>query len=133
MQWWIIAVLSLSLLVLTAVIAWQRSEAQGSEEPKETSPQFVTVFTVEVEKGYAQEFVERFKKRARLIDKAKGFKGLFVLQQTQESDKFLVVTFWENEKSFHDWVNSEEFRKAHSEGGVPTKAMKLDTYRVVVR
>jgi len=131
MQWWIIAVLS--ILVLTAAVAWQHSEAQRSEEPKETSPQFVTVFTVEVEKGYAQEFIERFKKRARLIDKAKGFKGLFVLQHTQEDDKFLVVTFWENEKSFHDWVNSEEFRKAHAEGGVPTKATKLDTYRVVVR
>ena len=131
MQWWILV--GLSLLVLVATVAWQQGETAKGEEVKETPSQFVSVFSVEVEQGHAQEFIERFQKRARLIDKAKGFKGLFVIQHTQEGNKFLVVTFWENEKSFHDWVNSEEFRKAHAQGGVPTKAMKLDTYRIVVR
>jgi len=37
MQWWTIVVLS--LLVLTAAVAWQHSEAQRSEELKETYPQ----------------------------------------------------------------------------------------------
>ena len=88
---------------------------------------------VEVEQGQEKAFIERFQKRARLIDKAKGYKGMFVLQHTQNANKFLVVTLWRDESSFRAWVNSEEFRKAHAEGGVPTKAMQLDTYRIVAR
>ncbi len=129
MQWWVIV--AISVLAVTAVIAWQQKEPQSGEQ--KDAPQFVSVFSVQVEEGRAQEFIERFRKRARLIDKAKGFKGMFVLQHAQESNKFLVVTFWDDEKSFHAWVNSEEFRKAHAEGGVPAKEMRLDTYRVVAK
>jgi len=58
---------------------------------------------------------------------------MYVLQHTQTANKFLVVTFWKDEASFRDWVNSEEFRKAHAQGGVPTKAMQLDTYQIVAK
>ncbi|MFA0733181.1 MAG: hypothetical protein LKKZDAJK_000373 [Candidatus Fervidibacter sp.] len=116
--------------VALALLAWGQ---QASEPPKDEPPQFVTVFSVEVEQGQEKAFIERFQKRARLIDKAKGYKGMFVLQHTQNANKFLVVTLWRDESSFRAWVNSEEFRKAHAEGGVPTKAMQLDTYRIVAR
>jgi heme-degrading monooxygenase HmoA len=116
--------------VALALFAWGQ---QASEPPKDEPPQFVTVFSVEVEQGQEQAFIERFQKRARLIDKAKGYKGMFVLQHTQNANKFLVVTLWRDESSFRAWVNSDEFRKAHAEGGVPTKAMQLDTYRIVAR
>jgi heme-degrading monooxygenase HmoA len=116
--------------VALALLAWGQ---QASEPPKDEPPQFVTVFSVEVEQGQEQAFIERFQKRARLIDKAKGYKGMFVLQHTRDANKFLVVTLWRDESSFRAWVNSDEFRKAHAEGGVPTKAMQLDTYRIVAR
>ncbi len=118
------------VFVALALLAWGQ---QAGEPPKDEPPQFVTAFSVEVEQGQEQAFIERFQKRARLIDKAKGYKGMFVLQHTQAANKFLVVTLWEDEASFRAWVNSEEFRKAHAEGGVPTKAMQLDTYRIVAR
>lgn len=130
MQWTIIA---LAALVIAVAVALQSNEPKQNEPQKDEPPQFVTAFSVEVEEGHEKEFIERFQKRARLIDKAKGFKGVYVLQHTQNDNKFLVVTFWKDEASFRDWVNSEEFRKAHAEGGVPTKATQLDTYRIVAK
>ncbi|MFA0778338.1 MAG: hypothetical protein PVTTEEND_002052 [Candidatus Fervidibacter sp.] len=126
---WLVLSGAMALFAL-ALFVWGQ---QASEPPKDEPPQFVTAFSVEVEQGQEQAFIERFQKRARLIDKAKGYKGMFVLQHTQNANKFLVVTLWRDESSFRAWVNSEEFRKAHAEGGVPTKAMQLDTYRIVAR
>ncbi len=131
MQWWTIALLA--VLVIAAAVAFQHGEPKQQETAKDEPARFVTVFTVEVQEGHEKEFVERFQKRLRLIDKAKGFKGMYVLQHTQTANKFLVVTFWKDEASFRDWVNSEEFRKAHAQGGVPTKAMQLDTYQIVAK
>lgn len=129
MQWWTIAVWT--ALAIVAALALQQSESKPEEARKDEPPQFATVFTVEVQEGHEKEFIERFQKRARLIDKVKGFKGVYVLQHTQTANKFLVVTLWKDEADFVAWVNSEEFRKAHAEGGVPTKATRLDTYRIV--
>lgn len=128
MRWFVLS--GATAFVALVLLAWGQ---QASEPPKDEPPQFVTAFSVEVEQGQEQAFIERFQKRARLIDKAKGYKGMFVLQHTQNANKFLVVTLWRDESSFRAWVNSEEFRKAHAEGGVPTKAMQLDTYRIVAR
>jgi len=130
MYWWVVVLVTLSEAL---AIAFQQKEQRPSETQKDEPPQFVTAFNVEVEEGHEKEFIERFQKRARLIDKAKGFKGVYVLQHTQTDNKFLVVTFWKDEASFRAWVESEEFRKAHAEGGVPTKAMQLDTYRIVAK
>lgn len=131
MQWCTIVVLAASLIAVA--LAFQGGQTKTSEPQKDEPPQFVTVFTVDVQEGHEKEFIERFQKRARLIDKAKGFKGMYVLQHTQTANKFLVVTFWKDEDSFRAWVNSEEFRKAHAEGSVPTKEMQLDTYRTVAK
>ncbi|GBC98643.1 Heme oxygenase (staphylobilin-producing) 2 [bacterium HR17] len=130
MQWWTIAVLA--ALAIAIAVALQPNEPQPTE-PQKDEPQFVTAFAVEVQEGCEREFIERFQKRARLIDKVKGYKGMYVLQHTQTANKFLVVTLWKDEASFRAWVNSEEFRKAHAEGGVPTKTMQLDTYRIVAK
>ncbi|MCS7191488.1 MAG: antibiotic biosynthesis monooxygenase [Armatimonadetes bacterium] len=123
----------LAALVIAIAVAFQPNEPKSQELQKEEPPQFVTAFSVEVEEGHEKEFIERFQRRARLIDKAKGFKGVYVLQHTQSANKFMVVTFWKDEASFRAWVNSEEFKKAHAQGGVPTKMTQLDTYRIVVK
>ncbi len=129
MQW--LTVLALAALAIVVAVTFQRNESEPKETQKDEPPQFVTVFTVEVQEGHEKEFIERFQRRARLIEKAKGFKGMYVLQHNQTANKFLVVTFWKDEASFRNWVESEEFRKAHAEGGVPTKATQLDTYLIV--
>ncbi|MFA0754208.1 MAG: hypothetical protein IMHGJWDQ_001992 [Candidatus Fervidibacter sp.] len=103
---------------------WQ--QAPAPPQP----PQFVALFSIEVEPGNGQTFIDRFQQRAKLVDKAKGFRGLFVLQHSENAHKFVVMTLWDRAEDFRAWVNSEEFRKAHAQGGVPAKAMQLDTYLV---
>lgn len=126
MKWHKIATLLLGSAAAFAV--WAQGK-QGSQN-KPAQPNFVAMFNLKVEQGYEQEFVKRFQERAGLIDKVEGFLGLFVLQHRGESDRFIVMTLWRDESDFHKWVNSEEFKRAHARGGVPTKETKLDTYTV---
>ncbi len=122
MRWMLIGLVSVVAVVITL---WS---TRGLAQPKPVG--FVSAFTVEVEPGNEQLFVERFQQRAQLVDKAKGFRGLFVLQHIRHANKFIVLTLWEDEASFRAWVNSEEFRTAHGKSNVPTVSTQLDTYRV---
>lgn len=126
MNWYKVATLLLGSAAAFAVWAQGKQESQN----KPVQPNFVAMFNLKVERGHEQEFVKRFQERAGLIDKAEGFLGLFVLQHKEESDRFTVMTLWREESDFHRWVNSEEFKRAHARGGVPTKEMRLDTYTV---
>ncbi|MGQ9463528.1 MAG: antibiotic biosynthesis monooxygenase family protein [Candidatus Fervidibacter sp.] len=130
MNWHKIAALLLGLVVPFAMWAQGKQESQNKPQSRPAQPNFVAMFKLKVEKGYEQEFVKRFQERAGLIDKFEGFLGLFVLQHREESDSFIVMTLWRDESDFHKWVNSEEFKRAHARGGVPTKETKLDTYTV---
>ncbi len=119
----------LPLLFGAAVLAaaWQPSESKVDK-----APQYIALFSVEVEPGHESVFVERFQKRARFVDKAKGFCGLFVLQHQRDANKFVVMTLWQDEANFRAWVNSEEFRKGHGQGNLPVRQMQLDGYKVVL-
>ncbi len=66
-----------------ALFAWVQ---QPGEPQKEAPPQFVSAFALEIEPGHEQAFIERFQKRAKIIDQAKGFKGMFVLQHVSHRD-----------------------------------------------
>ncbi len=84
---------------------------------------------IPVTPGYEEEFEERFRRRAKLIDQEPGFIRNFVLRPVsrrrdpatggwKESDQtgyYLVQSYWESEQAFWDWTSSESFRKAHSE------------------
>ena len=89
---------------------------------------FIVTNRIPVSAGSEEEFENRFRKRAHLIDKSPGFIRNHVLrpvarrfnhktgeyEETKEQGFYLVQTWWEDEKSFWDWTNSEEFRIAHS-------------------
>ncbi len=90
---------------------------------------FVVTNRIPVAEGYEEQFEERFRKRARLIDNEPGFIRNLVLRPVsrrldpatgsfKESDAlgyYLVQTFWESEQAFWDWTSSDSFRKAHSD------------------
>lgn len=69
---------------------------------------------IAVSKGFEKEFEDRFKNRARLIDREPGFVRNMILRPVQ-SDYYVVMTFWENREAFQAWTQSDSFRKAHSE------------------
>lgn len=61
-------------------------------------------------------FEDRFKSRAGLIDKEPGFIAIRVLRPLN-SDTYVVLTQWDNEKSFQDWQSSQAYNKAHEKRG----------------
>ena len=56
--------------------------------------------------------IERFKNRAGLVDRMPGFQG-FELWANEEKLEILVITRWRSKEDMENWVNSQEFRKAH--------------------
>lgn len=58
-------------------------------------------------------FEHRFKNRARLIDKQKGFYGIRVLRP-KSSDTYIVLTAWEKEEAYEKWKSSLSFKKSHT-------------------
>ena len=66
---------------------------------------------------YQDEFEERFRNRARLVDGMPGFISNQVLRPVNDGDPYIVFTLWESRKDFENWVESEEFRKGHAQSG----------------
>ena len=84
---------------------------------------------------YQEELEERFRNRARLVDGMPGFISNKVLRPVNDSDPYIVFTLWESRKDFENWVESQEFRKGHSQSGsLPkeafTQSNKLELHEV---
>lgn len=65
------------------------------------------------DKETLNEIVRRFKNRAGLVDKMDGFLGIELLVN-EEDLEVLVLTRWRDKDSLEKWLNSEEFKRAHS-------------------
>ncbi|MBU5271298.1 antibiotic biosynthesis monooxygenase [Staphylococcus caprae] len=75
---------------------------------------FMAENKLKLDKGTATGIIERFYTRHG-IETLEGFKGMFVTK-TQEQDDFdevKILTLWESEQAFTDWLKSDVFRKAH--------------------
>jgi len=67
------------------------------------------------------ETIRRFKSRAGLVDRMPGFLG-FELWANKDHLEILVITKWRSREDMENWVNSEEFQRAHSRRGNGTGA-----------
>ncbi len=84
---------------------------------------------------YAEAFEQRFLDRAGLVDGMPGFIANMVLRPTAEGDPYVVLTFWESQEAFENWVNSDAFQKGHARSGsLPREAFtqrnKLEVHEV---
>ncbi|MBU8732032.1 antibiotic biosynthesis monooxygenase [Cytobacillus oceanisediminis] len=61
-------------------------------------------------------FEHRFKNRAGLIENEPGFTAIRVLRPL-ESNTYIILTLWKDEKSFKNWQNSKAYEKAHEKRG----------------
>ena len=66
---------------------------------------------------YAEQFEERFRTRAGLVDGMPGFIWNKVLRPVNEGDPYIVLTLWESRAAFDAWVKSDEFTKGHARSG----------------
>ena len=66
---------------------------------------------------YAEQFEERFRTRARLVDGMPGFIWNKVLRPVDPGEPYIVLTLWESRAAFDAWVQSDEFLKGHARSG----------------
>ncbi len=74
---------------------------------------YVVANRVFVKPQYADEFEQRFKNRAGQINQQAGFVLMEVLKPQSDDTPYVVLTHWEDEQAFQNWVGSEDFKLAH--------------------
>ncbi len=84
---------------------------------------------------YADQFEERFRHRAGLVDKQAGFEENMVLRPTTEGEPYVVLSFWDSREQFEAWTKSDAFTKGHAQSGtlpkdVFTAPSKLEIHEV---
>jgi len=69
-----------------------------------------------VKEGAADQVVEQFANSRGHVQGFPGFISMEVLR-SERADEVLVITGWQDKAAFDSWVQSDEFKKAHSRGG----------------
>lgn len=72
---------------------------------------FVVTNRITVKKGFAEKMAPRFTKGGQ-IQSLQGFNGIEVWQIDRDdySEDMYVNTWWNTEKDFKNWVNSDAFK-----------------------
>jgi len=96
---------------------------------------YVVANRIFVKQEYCLEFEQRFKHRAGQIDKQAGFVRMDVLKPHSDNTPYVVLTYWDDEAAFKNWMGSDDFKIAHQ--NPMTKEAFLDgggleQYEVVV-
>lgn len=84
---------------------------------------FVALSRFRVRNGMSSEVAEAFVFRPHLVNSARGFQRMEVLNPTGRPDEFWLFTWWDDEESFRVWHKSHLYRDSHK--GIP-KGLKLD-------
>ena len=106
--------------------------------------QFVAINYIDCEPDYKERFEELFASRAHAIDKMPGFQEMQVLKPNDDSGRYLIVSFWDNEEQFKTWTSSPAFLEGHkrgfadlakakAEGKTPPMKSSFKTYAVLAR
>ena len=61
----------------------------------------------------ADELVAAFRRRAHLVDDAKGFVDLQVWQSDRDSEELIMVSRWRDRDSFKAYMRSDAHRVSH--------------------
>ncbi|MFC1602392.1 antibiotic biosynthesis monooxygenase family protein [Pseudomonadota bacterium] len=69
---------------------------------------------IPVAPDWQEAFEQRFQNRAGKIDKQPGFVRLEILKPVDTASPYIVQTVWEDETAFQNWVESDDFKEAHS-------------------
>ncbi|MBD7938237.1 MULTISPECIES: antibiotic biosynthesis monooxygenase family protein [Cytobacillus] len=99
-----------------------------------------TVFsTFDVNESKANEVIEIYKNRSRLVDQADGFVDFMLLQNDKRKGELTVQLIFETKEDYLRWVRSKDFKRIHDlEKKYPDKELaavipKVSQYKVVVK
>lgn len=105
---------------------------------------FVAINYITCDPAYKTRFEELFRSRARAIDGMPGFRHMEVLRPSAEADAYLVVSHWDTEDAFKQWMKSDAFvqghrrgfadmREAQESGQKPPMHSEFRTYEVIAK
>lgn len=79
----------------------------------------VKINAIEVPEGAGPQLEERFAARAGAVEGQPGFQYFQLLRPTEGESRYFVVTWWDSEESFQNWMNSRDFAEGHAPSGGP--------------
>lgn len=85
---------------------------------------FVAINYIHCEEDFRPRFEELFATRAHAIDTMPGFVNMHVLRPAEAGSPYLIVSYWETEDSFKDWMKSPAFVEGHKRGFAEVAAAK---------
>ncbi len=105
---------------------------------------FVAINFISCPEDYKARFEQLFADRVRAIDTMPGFVEMEVLRQKDGEGPYLVLSHWESEEQFREWVKSPAFieghrrafadmEKAKAEWGLPPMTSEFKTYERIAQ
>lgn len=75
---------------------------------------YIVTNCVKIKKNEGKKLIDRFNKVGQ-VEMMEGFLGLEVLetQKLKDYDEVTIMTRWESEEHFQNWVKSDAFKEAH--------------------
>jgi heme-degrading monooxygenase HmoA len=96
---------------------------------------FIVANRIPIAQEWQGEFENRFRKRAGEIDKQPGFVSMQILKPISEDIPYVVLTNWQDENAFNEWIKSEDFKLAH-QNPLPREAFTgkpvMEKHQVVI-
>ena len=74
---------------------------------------FIVTNRIAVTPGWEEAFEERFRSRIGQVEKNPGFERMHVLRPLSDDAPYVIYTVWRDREAYHDWVNSDDFRRDH--------------------
>ncbi len=77
----------------------------------------VKINAIEVPEGAGEELEQRFAARAGAVENSPGFERFMLLRPVEGDSRYFVLTQWESEQAFQEWMSSRDFAKGHANAG----------------
>ena len=71
----------------------------------------IVMNVVQVREEHKEDFERAFLDRESLVHRAPGFAGFELLRKGD--GEYIVLTRWETDQAFRDWVGSDLFKRSH--------------------
>ncbi|MBT4519138.1 MAG: antibiotic biosynthesis monooxygenase [Halieaceae bacterium] len=83
---------------------------------------YIAMNRFKIAPGRENEFEDIWRQRESNLSEVPGFQQFNLLRGNSSDDHTLFAThvIWEDEESFKDWTNSDQFRKSHAKAGNAT-------------
>lgn len=81
----------------------------------------VKINAIEVPEGAGEELEARFAARAGAVENSPGFEQFMLMRPVEGDTRYFVLTQWESEEAFQDWMSSRDFAKGHANAGADSQ------------